>query len=510
MDPLRALGRNEPCWCGSDLKYKRCHGYFAPPPPGAPLTGYNDGGNIEIAPGTFLDPDGISVPKGGAPVVNQSERPVNPAWPVEENALRLVRELSEATEPLGLEALGAERAQLLEDYGLEDPHLVNPQVASFSESAVREILDQSRRLAAETLLSISAISGSPERANMLWLGDRVGSRLIGQSLLWATHYLMEDELADLALRDGTVDREQLTKALTRQSELLPLIRLGTVVPALRDAAYVLAEVDAHAATQRDLANDALVVWIRRQIRINGPSAKEVIFASMVDDDQIDHPYMYGRIQSYDDETGGFEQRMLNDYDPGHNYGPWIETVKNQFTASRIHQINIETSVAGLFGGTYLTPSPFEGRLMRLKASRFAPPSALPFLDVPWLPGAPVAELARMAKQEAIVDELRRAVSKATRRIEAVDLAAQAVELDDLIEDLTHGTERLNWRIRRDGFVLGGATVCELGLLALGSAASLPAVGLTLAITSAPYLVARREDRRHPSYAFWRARRSTPQ
>lgn len=26
FDPRPKLGRNEPCWCGSGLKFKRCHG----------------------------------------------------------------------------------------------------------------------------------------------------------------------------------------------------------------------------------------------------------------------------------------------------------------------------------------------------------------------------------------------------------------------------------------------------------------------------------------------------
>ena len=25
-DPGAKLGRNDPCWCGSGLKYKKCHG----------------------------------------------------------------------------------------------------------------------------------------------------------------------------------------------------------------------------------------------------------------------------------------------------------------------------------------------------------------------------------------------------------------------------------------------------------------------------------------------------
>jgi len=26
VDPQRDVGRNDPCWCGSGKKFKRCHG----------------------------------------------------------------------------------------------------------------------------------------------------------------------------------------------------------------------------------------------------------------------------------------------------------------------------------------------------------------------------------------------------------------------------------------------------------------------------------------------------
>ena len=26
VDPSEQIGRNDPCWCGSGKKYKRCHG----------------------------------------------------------------------------------------------------------------------------------------------------------------------------------------------------------------------------------------------------------------------------------------------------------------------------------------------------------------------------------------------------------------------------------------------------------------------------------------------------
>ncbi|WP_418888473.1 SEC-C metal-binding domain-containing protein [Mycolicibacterium neoaurum] len=38
VDPLAPLGRNEVCWCGSGVKYKRCHGNHRPgSQSGAPL-----------------------------------------------------------------------------------------------------------------------------------------------------------------------------------------------------------------------------------------------------------------------------------------------------------------------------------------------------------------------------------------------------------------------------------------------------------------------------------------
>jgi preprotein translocase subunit SecA len=38
MDPLARFDRNDRCWCGTDQKYKRCHGAIRPlSTPGQPV-----------------------------------------------------------------------------------------------------------------------------------------------------------------------------------------------------------------------------------------------------------------------------------------------------------------------------------------------------------------------------------------------------------------------------------------------------------------------------------------
>ncbi|UXA15825.1 SEC-C domain-containing protein (plasmid) [Mycobacterium sp. SMC-8] len=67
MDPLAPLGRNEMCWCGSGVKYKRCHGNHRPgSQPGAPLPPDLEG-SVFLSPTVNMAGDAITVPEGGAP-----------------------------------------------------------------------------------------------------------------------------------------------------------------------------------------------------------------------------------------------------------------------------------------------------------------------------------------------------------------------------------------------------------------------------------------------------------
>src|SRR4051794_25468862 len=55
MDPLAPIGRNETCWCGSELKYKYCHGDKRPPSrPGAPVPADKPGSRF-ISPTVSAD-----------------------------------------------------------------------------------------------------------------------------------------------------------------------------------------------------------------------------------------------------------------------------------------------------------------------------------------------------------------------------------------------------------------------------------------------------------------------
>ena len=67
VDPLAPLGRNEVCWCGSGVKYKRCHGNHRPgSQPGAPLPPDLEG-SVFASPTVNVAGDAITVPERGVP-----------------------------------------------------------------------------------------------------------------------------------------------------------------------------------------------------------------------------------------------------------------------------------------------------------------------------------------------------------------------------------------------------------------------------------------------------------
>jgi hypothetical protein len=237
--------------------------------------------------------------------------------------------------------------------------------------------------------------------------------------------------------------------------------------------------------------------------MEGPTAREVLLPRMIDDDQVSHPYMYARIEELDRDTGRFRQSMLNHFDADFDYGPWKATVENQYTAARVYEISQHNSMGRLFGGAYLTTSPFEARLQRqLQVARSAVQD-LPFLEVPWIPQLSANELADLAADNDVVETIRRQIRLATRR--ASNPSEEAVRLEDLIEDLVSGVDLLDRSIRRSKSLTAVVGAAEIGAVLIG-ALSLPGIGIAGVAAAAPYLYMRRELRSQPSFMFWQARR----
>lgn len=507
MDPLRGFERNELCWCGSKRKYKSCHGWFNPSAPGAAVPASNEDGVVFISPNTKLNLDGVKLPAGGAPIVDNSTSPSVPA-PFRDESLEA---LAQAVASMPEQSLGDdftrrlnhERWEILREFGLDEPDSIDRQVAALGDAGTREVVNEILSIAVRMTAGFADQAElEPYERTVLWVGRQDPRQIAAETLLWADHYVVDDELASLALEpEGTIDASRFVDAIDRLHRFGRLHDTGVVVPVLQAPASLLAASQIREVTGQSLADEGVVAWTKSQIRMEGPTAKEVLLPRMADDDQASHPYMFSRIEERDHRTGQFKQSMLKEYDPGFDYGPWIATVENQYTAARIHEVHQNNAIARLFGGSYMTKSPFEARLQRRIGASGSPVQELPFLEVPWVPQLSADDLADFAMDNDVVESIRRQIRLATRR--TTDPIDRAVRLGDLIDELASGVELLDRSIRRSrslGVMTGAA---EIGAVLIG-AVSLPGVGIAAVLTAVPYLHMRRGHRSQPSFMFWQA------
>jgi len=103
-------------------------------------------------------------------------------------------------------------------------------------------------------------------------------------------------------------------------------------------AAALAAADAiQARTEADLRTRSLIEWIDAQLVMEGPTARECVHYSAIDDDEQDVSFRaYPRIIAVDDASRHILQRMLGPYDPGFDYGPWIAQTRREHIASVVH------------------------------------------------------------------------------------------------------------------------------------------------------------------------------
>jgi len=90
-------------------------------------------------------------------------------------------------------------------------------------------------------------------------------------------------------------------------------------------------------TEADLRTRSLIEWIDAQLVMEGPTARECVLYSAIDDDEQDVSFRaYPRIIAVDDASRHILQRMLGPYDPGFDYGPWIAQTRREHIASVVH------------------------------------------------------------------------------------------------------------------------------------------------------------------------------
>jgi len=512
-DPLSRFERNEACWCGSDRKYKACHGSGARWPPGAPVPSDRDDGSIFVAPDVLLpreELEHLTNQMTGAPIYAPSEQPRQRPYRVSAFSEQLAR-VEPRTPSVALRDLGRQRFAALEELGLADPSRLSPRLGELSEDDYDALVHLVFDLARATLNRLLEQGRRDERPTTLWSERADGGSLVGRTLLWADHYLVPDGVAEALLDSpGSSDAPKLEHALSHLLALRSLVELGVVVPVPDEVLTLLTADDSYEATEKDL-NGPLAGWVIGELEIEGPTAREVLFVNARDDLRHDAMYFYGRIDSQP-KPGTFTSTSLGEYDPEHDYSPWITHTRRQTAAKLIQEVNRNLAFAQALGAQFVTHSVFEGRLLQRKGRPAAAPAPLLHAEVPVLPEASPDVLARLAEEDEAVAALRSVVRRSFREVRPNDESASSTAAERLVEELADAARRLEERIRHDRrWRIGGPAILGAGAIALGAATGGPlgaAAGVLGTLAGLSGSVADRAAyRQDPGFALVLARRA---
>lgn len=397
--------------------------------------------------------------------------------------------------------LGAHRFDLYEHAGYPDGVTVGDR---------DRLADAACGLATATLHLLVNLVRQSEPPTILWNDDADASRLLGQTLLWSDHVCIADRVFDAVVHDRST--EAVRDAVSEHYRLRPLLEAGAVIPIPVDLALAVREAAVTQLTAADLDRSDITAWVKSQLIMEGPTAREALLVTARDDvDRWPKFWLYGRIKPSEStrETREFATAMLQPYEPGYDYGPWIKLVSDQAIAWYVQRLNERLITGDLFGAEYLTRSPFEARLLARKGqAEDGPAQAAMWADIPVLPGADPATLARAAANEDAVEDLRARVRAALRTARTGSERTDA--LSGLAEELAHSARRLDRAVRTERrWQVLAPTVIGAGTLALGAAGGLPGIAAAALGTVAslvPYLATRANRRQDAAYVFFLAQR----
>ncbi|GIJ08385.1 SEC-C domain-containing protein [Micromonospora andamanensis] len=495
MNPLAKFGRNDRCWCGTSKKYKDCHGGLrAGSVPGEPIGQEDDESWIWLSPTQRVARSGMHVPDG-VPFTMPTGRPEARPVEVPPDIQALLAAPTPAT-TLPLSVLGKHRFDLY-DHTERDRDALAESVAG---------------IAVAVMDALTALSHLPEpRPTVLWNDEVDPGRLVGQTLLFADHVCVPDRVF-AALVSGR-DDDTVREAISEQRQLRPLIEAGLVVPVPKALGVAAQATAVNNLTERDLRRRDLTNWVRTQLLVEGPTAREAMFITALDDhERWPHMWMYSRhiqVQTGPDGETILTSRLFGTYDPTHDYGPWREQNLDKAVGAYLRRANERLVTGEVFTAGYLTTSPFQARLLARKGTLPDQPAhAAVWADIPILPAADPATLARAAAEEEAVEDLRHKVRSAMRG--ARDLGTRADALTGLGQDLAHAGRQLERTIRTErrwnaiAPAIGGIATIALG--AAGGPAAITAGALGAATALTPYFATRANRRRNAAYLFYLASR----
>ncbi len=504
MDPLAPLGRNDPCWCGSGRKHKRCHGNHHPASqPGAPVPSDPDDG-FYISPTTVLKKDSLSSHGDGAPVLMGADGPKTQRIEYSNWDAELLQVAGDSDDsPLQPRNLGRLRVEVLRQLA------ALPQNESEPDDAVKEGVFS---LAVESLRTLGSLVSSHPRRTLLWNEELDPAAFLGRTLLLADHVAIPDEVfGTLIHRQGN---RSLREAAKRELHLAELLEAGLVIPVPTGVAMAAGGAAAVHLTKLDLEDGALVDWVRSQLILEGPTAREALLVRAADDFALNvgqfwlHAHIDGTEQTAD---GAFKTRLLRPFDATYDYGPWIRQVSDEAISHYVQRTNQRVVSADVYGAEYVTASLFEARLMARtgRGEQNTSVQAAVWADVPQLPQLTGPELAKLIQNEEAVEDLRRLIRASL--VTARSSGDRVDALTGLAHELEASSHRLEKSVLSDrwwqGAVPGGLGLATLTIGALSGGILPLATGAVALVGSvAPALAARAKTRREAAYLFVASRR----
>lgn len=457
-----------------------------------------------ISPTSVLAHDAMSLPDGGAPLTLPTGEPA--VKPIEYTSWdeEVVAVAQTSDPPLRPVELGRLRAEVMR------------QIAALSDNESEpsdEIKQGLFYLAAESLRTVSTLAAADPKPSILWNEELDPAAFLGRTLLMADHVAMPDGVFETLLRGGTY--RSLSRAARDQLAIAELIEVGLVIPVPVGVAMAVNGTGAADLTALDLKDLSLVSWVRDQLILEGPTAKEALFVRAADDLSMvaEHFWIHGHIDrnsiTADRRFGGW---LLQPYDPAYDYTPWIRQVSNDAVSYYVQRTNERIVTADVFGADYVSASMFEARLLaRNKRGRDSGPAqAAVWADVPLLPSLSGRELVKVIQNEDAVEDLRHQVRA------SLVTARTPGERTDALTALAHELEAASHRLEttaRSDKIWQAAVPAGLGSASLvlgaisGGLLPIAAGALGVAGSVAPFLGTRINTRREAAYLFVTARRT---
>jgi hypothetical protein len=493
VDPLAPLGRNEECWCGSGVKYKRCHGDHRPASqPGAPLPPDREG-SVFLSPTVNMANDAITIREGGAPFRIAETELAARAVEYTNWDTHLIEVAASAGRVLSPSELGRLRIEVMSRLA---------SLRNDDSEPSDEIKHGILLLASQSIRTVSALAQTIPKPSMLWNQELNPAKFLGRTLLLADHVVMPDHVFGSLL--GRSQNRSLRKGAETELKLSKLLSAGLVIPVPIGPAMALSGAASIELTNRDLEDGAFVSWVRDQLILEGPTAREALFVRAIDDlsKHADKFWLYSHIDpdSLSAGDGRFTTRMLQTYDPGHDYSPWIRQVSDSAISFYVQRTAERLITADVYGSEYVSASMFESRLLnrRGRGGDNTAAQAAMWADVPQLPNLSAPDLVKVIQNEEAVDDLRRLVRA------SLVTARTPGEQSDALTTLAHELEASSHRLEKSSMsdtwwqmaAPGGLGMASL-VVGPFSGGLRPIAGGALGLLAglAPYLSARANTRR---------------